>query len=74
MSLRSSVGIVLLVTVFLASAEAFYLDVNGGNPYEKRWYDERSMNEYIDAIRRGPFSGVPSFRAYVDENKLNTMT
>lgn len=46
----------------------------GGNPYEKRWYDERSMNEYIDAIRRGPFSGVPSFRAYVDENKLNTMT
>ncbi|WKY02728.1 hypothetical protein Q1695_016193 [Nippostrongylus brasiliensis] len=71
-SLRAFASAVLLISFLLATIEAFHLDVNGGAPYEKRWYNERTMSDYIDAIRRGPFSGVPSFRAYVDENRVNS--
>ncbi|KAK5965009.1 hypothetical protein GCK32_003991 [Trichostrongylus colubriformis] len=69
-SLRSFVSVILLVSFFLVSIEAFQLDLGSGTfPYEKRYYPAQSMNDYIDAIRRGPFSGVPSFRNYVERRR-----
>ncbi|XGW13947.1 hypothetical protein V3C99_000320, partial [Haemonchus contortus] len=69
-SLRAFVSVIVLVSFFLVSIEAFHLDLGDGlNSFEKRYYNDQSMNDYIDAIRRGPFSGVPSFRNYVERRR-----
>ncbi|CAJ0596816.1 unnamed protein product [Cylicocyclus nassatus] len=70
-SLRSFVLLVVLINFIICVVDAFYLAPEDREAFQKRFYDERNIAEYIDAIRRGALGGgMPSYMRYLDRRGM----